>query len=116
MMRKFLIVLLAACELGALSYLALVTWLISVWFLDDAVAAGMSATDWYREAAGRSFLATLIACLVGLSVYALNRFVARKIGMPTSKVPRMSALAFGGIVLCAGLAGAVQFAIEKPFM
>ena len=40
-------------ELAALGYGTLMAWLISAWFLDDAMAANMQPSDWWSIAAER---------------------------------------------------------------
>jgi hypothetical protein len=115
-LRKLVIFTLAGAEVAALVYLATITWLLAGWFLDDAVAARMSENNWYRLAVLRVLASCLAALIAGSLIYAVNRFVAVRIGYESSRLPLRSATAFGLVVALAGIAGAVQFAIEKPFM
>ena len=115
-MRKVAVAVVGLIECGALGYVVLVTWLLTVLFVDDSVAARMTNADWYLAAATRAFVATVVAAIAGFIIYVLNRFVARQAGHAESKVPRVSGLAFAFIVFVAGLAGSLEFAIKKPFM
>jgi len=83
-MRRIGLVVLGLAECGAVGYVVLVTWLLTAWFLDDAVAARMSDPDWYRIAATRMVISLVIAVISGSIIYWLNRFVARRAGYGAS--------------------------------
>jgi|SRR5687768_12679287 len=115
-MRRFPLLILAIAEVVALVYATLVTWLLSSWFLDDAVVATMSTSDWYQIGAVRLLYTAVAACLFGFLIFAVNRFVAKREGIERHRVPLITALVAGGMVLLAGVAGSVQFMITKPYM
>src|SRR5688500_3744973 len=103
-MQRVVIAVLALCECAALGYLSLVTWLMAGWFLDDAVAEGMTESDWYVVAVTRAAGALVVAVIAGLVIYAINHLVARNVGRGDSLVPRVSAVIVASIIFVAGLA------------
>ena len=102
-------------EIATASYVAMMVWLVSVWMVDDSVAARMGPMDWYVEAGRRLLIGGLAGAVVGGLTHVVNgRLVVR--AFPTStlsrRIPEILAI---GIALT-GVSGAIHFAITKPFM
>jgi hypothetical protein len=112
--------LLVACalvlELAALCYGTLMAWLLSAWFLDDAIAAEMKPNDWWAVAAGRLVVCTVVALLAAGCILLVNRWLARVAGQPSSRWPLVTAKLFVVFPIGASLAGALQFGMTKPYM
>lgn len=112
---KLLPTLLLAAETAVAAYLALVAWLLSAWMVDDAVAFQMTEADWWLVGAGRLGQACVVAAGYAGTLYVVNRrWVA-----PHFRSSRFIALApalLGGVVAAAAVAGAVTFAVKKPYM
>jgi hypothetical protein len=97
------------------AYLTLVVWLLSVWHVDDFLAAGMAPSDWYVAGASRLGGALIVAALFGGVAYLANRrWVAPCLpGWP--RLGTLTAVVLASCVVLAGGAGAIQFVITKPF-
>jgi hypothetical protein len=113
---RFLIACTLVLELAALCYGTLMAWLVSVWFLDDAAAAGMRPADWWVIAAKRLVVCAFAAMLTAGCVLPVNRWLARIAGQTASRWPLVTARLFVVSPVCASVVGAIQFGITKPFM
>jgi hypothetical protein len=96
-------------------FLALWTWLFAVWPIDDSRAALMTARDWQLAAAFIAADAFVTALLVSAGLFALNWLAARFAGARLGRWAPGLALAAGAVILLAGVAGAIQFLIQKPW-
>lgn len=103
-------------ELAVLAYGTLMAWLLSAWFLDDAVAAGLQPSGWWSIAAERFVVCAVASVLAALCVWGANRWLARVGGHPSSRWPLATAVLFVAFPTGASLAGAIQFGVTKPFM
>ncbi len=108
------VILLA--EVGAAGYLALVTWLISGWPVDDSVAFRMTSGAWYVEGAKRALVSGGIALTFGVVTYFVSsRWVSPAMpSLPQSA--RLSAVGLATCVLLAGIVGAVHLVVTRPFL
>lgn len=101
-------------EAIALVYIAAVTWLLSAWFIDDHMAAQMEARDWWIIALQRVLVGAIVAATTGATVYLVNRVARRWLSIPAGLPLVVARIAFV-VPLCAAIAGAMQFAITKPY-
>lgn len=110
-----MLTLAVLAETAIAAYLAMSTWLLSVWMVDDSVAFRMSENDWYGVAAQRALIDLVIAAVFAAVAHAVNqkRLIGRR---PGSVWLHRLAPALGAVIALAGLAGAMEFAIRKPFM
>jgi small-conductance mechanosensitive channel len=99
-------------EVFGAGYVGLVAWLIGAWMVSDSVAFRMVPSDWYVEAVVRFFQASIIAAVFGIVAHFFNGWaLASRPGI----AKLLTWVVFGGIWI-AGLAGAVDFAVRKPYM
>jgi hypothetical protein len=111
--RRALLGALFVLETLGLAYAALVAWLMSAWFLDDHAAASMVASDWWWIAGQRFLLCTAAAACLAALIFMINRLAMRAV--PGRRLPYVTAIVFFAIVVGASFAGALQFAITKPY-
>lgn len=102
-------------ELAVLGYGTLMAWLLSAWFLDDAVAAGMQPTDWWSIAAERFVSCALVSVFAATCVSVVNRWLAR-VNQWSGRWPLVTTALFVVLPVGASLAGVIQFGLTKPFM
>lgn len=108
-------VIIAALQGVAVIYVALVAWLSSTFMADDSWADGATDVDWWLLAGRRSLTGLAMALVVGVALLAINHAMIHwKLESPTAQ-PRRTALIGGLVVAAASLAGALQFAIERPW-
>ena len=106
--------LLALFETIAVGALTVTSWMLSGWYLGDAALAQMTTWDWWHIALERIAWWSAIGGLAAMIAFYLNRFVARSLGNPNSRVPIVSALLFFSAISIASIIGALQFAVKKP--
>jgi hypothetical protein len=99
-------------EILIAGYLCLIAWILCVWMVGDSVAFRMTPADWYVKAAVRFLEACGLSVGFGAVAHFFNRwaFPARP-----STARLLTWVLVGAIGLC-GLAGAVNFAVTKPYM
>jgi hypothetical protein len=99
-------------ELLLAGYLCLIAWLLCVWMVNDSAAFRMTAGDWYLTAAVRFLVACGLSVVFGAVAHFFNRwaFPARPM------TARLLTWALSGAICLCGLAGAVNFAVTKPYM
>jgi len=108
--------ILAGAQIAAVFYLTIATWLAVSWMAQDEWAAGASTRDWWWAAAFRFATGLFCAAVVGLALWWLNLLLSR-VGLAFSGAwPRTIAWVSIGLIALASAIGAVQFAIERPFM
>lgn len=106
-----LVVLAEALTAG---YLALITWLMSCWMMDDSRAFRMTDTDWLLEGGRRLAVALLAsAAFTVLARLAHRRWVC---GADSPTWLRAVPLLLGAVVALAGAAGSVWFVVTRPYM
>jgi hypothetical protein len=113
--RHLIAAVVVAINAGVAAYAALVSWLLAVWFLDDGVAARMTDRDWWIAAAVRVAGALVAAMLVATGLYLVNWMASCHLAVLPRPWPRRLALAAGSVVGMAGLAGAIQFLVTRPW-
>ena len=106
----------AALQIALIFYLTISTWLVSGWMAQDEWAATASTQDWWWAAALRFGAGALCAAVVGLLLWLFNRLLSRA-GLAFSGAwSRAIAWLSFGLIAVASAVGAVQFAVDKPYM
>jgi hypothetical protein len=108
--------LLAIAQLCAVAYVALVTWLMSVWMAGDHWAAHARAVDWWVAGLERLAAGVLIGAFVGGSLLVVNRALAHWGLAPTTAKTSRIGLAGASVIVVAALVGTIQFIVTHPFM
>lgn len=114
--RKTITGLILGTELPLAAYLALGAWLVAVWMVDDSEAFRMEPADWYFEALRRIGFSILVGVAFGGFTYFVNR---RWVTPVLQNFPRLGtrfALFLTISIVLSGTAGAIQFAVTKPYM
>lgn len=110
-----MLTLAVLAETALAAYLAMLAWFWSAWMVDDSVAFRMTAADWYSVAANRALLAIVIAAVFAAVAHTVNRQWLIERRPASTLLPRLAPV-LGASIALAGVAGAVDFAIRKPFM
>src|SRR3954464_11906321 len=106
----------AALQIALVFYLTISTWLASARMAQDEWAATASTQDWWWAAALRFGEGLFCAAAVGLFLWWLNRLLSRA-GLAFSGIwSRAFAWLSVGLIAVASAVGAVQFAVDKPYM
>jgi hypothetical protein len=99
----------------AVLYVAFIAWLVSAWMADDSWAAVANDADWWLEAGRRWAVGLGAAVVIGGLLLVLNYALVRwNLAAPRAR-PMRSAIIGASIVAAASAAGAIQFAIERPW-
>ena len=104
-----------AAELLVAGWIGFVTWLMSHWMIDDATAMQMTDADWNAGAASRAAIALAVGAAIALLFAPVHRRWAAPAFARSRWFARLPWL-MGATVATAGAIGAVQFAIERPFV
>lgn len=97
------------------AFMAFLAWIISSWMTDDSWASRASDLDWWLEAGRRATFGLLAALCVGLVLFVLNRgLIHWRLASPQAR-PLRTAVIGASVVAAASIAGAVYFAIERPW-
>jgi hypothetical protein len=108
--------LLTIAQVCAVAYVALVTWLMSVWMVSDHWAAHARGIDWWVAGLERLLIGVFIGALVGYSLLVVNRALAHWSLAPAKAGPSRIGLAGASVVVLAALIGTVQFIVTHPYM
>lgn len=116
--RKILFLAFVLLNLCVIVYCGFVSYLLSVWFINDNVAFGLKNSDWIIIALIRiikyGFLeGALVAAVVFVMNKLLLRFVVRSI---IPKLPFYLAVLSFVVILLASVTGGVSFIVKKPYM
>jgi hypothetical protein len=116
--KKWLIarVSLGITQLCAVAYVAFVTWLMSVWMVDDHWAAHAHTFDWFAEGLTRLAVGVLTGIMVGALLWIVNRFLARWNLAWNLVRPGRLGLVGALLVIVASLVGTIQFIVTRPYM
>jgi hypothetical protein len=113
---KAIPVLILIAETGLAAYVALIVWLMTGWMVDDSQAAWMASSDWYIEAERRFGTGIVVALVFGGAAYLINRRWVAPLLPNSPSVPRRAAVLFACCIGLVAGAGAIHFAITRPFM
>jgi hypothetical protein len=106
----------ASLQVAAVLYLTVGFWLASQWMAQDEWAASAHTSDWWLAAAFRFGNGLFWAAIVGLALWWINRLLSRVELSFSGAWPRGIAWTGFGLIAAASAVGAVQFAIDRPFM
>jgi len=115
MFAKFLAICVLLAELHLLVYATFMAYLFSVWMADDTFANATTA-QWWWEGGQRLLASMVMIALVAAVVHYINGILCRRRMILRNRQQMWISLLFLGIPMLAGLAGLVQFLLEKPFM
>jgi len=116
LIRNFVFLLLLAVLTGCAIYAAMIAWLFAGWFIDDSVAATLSRWGWLRIALLRVLGALAIGTLVALASWFVLRLGRAVLRLDASTRDPYNAAILGALPAAAGIVGAVQFALERPYL
>jgi hypothetical protein len=108
-------VVIATLQGVGVIYVALVAWLASSWMADDSWAAGATDADWWLLAGKRSLQGLAAALVVGLLLLAINHAMVYWRLESQRARPLRTALIGTVVVAVASVAGAIQFAVQRPW-
>lgn len=114
--QRIAIGLVLAAEALGLTYAVAMAWLMSGWFLDDHVAASMLPHEWWIVAAQRVAFWSVAAVLLSLLTYGIGHLVARALGVNFERPRVITAIPVFVAVEASAIAGALQFALTRPFL
>jgi hypothetical protein len=115
-MRRSLAKVVLIAEIVLAMYLALVEFLLSSWMVDDSQAFRMAPSDWYVEAMWRFGAVLLVGAAFGGLAYVVNRRWVTPLLPEWPLLGTRTAVWLASGIVLSGAAGAVEFAITKPFM
>ena len=108
------LVLIAECAI--FGYALLMSFLLTGWMESDSFAARATEVDWWIEAGKRMTVTTIGAALFSIVAYFVNRHALRWTGIIDERIPVFAAIGAFALLVGAAIAGAVTFAITRPFM
>jgi hypothetical protein len=108
--------LILLVEAAVAGYVALLTWLLSAWMVDDSQAFRMERADWYLEGARRFVWAVVVGSLFGAVVYAANRRWVAGLLPGSPRLGGRAAVLCALAIVLSGAAGALYFVTTRPFM
>jgi hypothetical protein len=114
--RRTIAGLIVVAEVALAAYLTLIVWLLSVWMVDDSVAARMVSSDWYIEGARRFAAGVAVSLVFGAVAYVANRRWLTPLLPDSPLFASRAAVLLGCCIGLGGAAGAIQFAVTKPFL
>ena len=103
-------------ELALTAYLTFLGYFLTVWFVDDSLAAEWSSGDWYREGLTRFAMGLSVAIVFGLLAYFVNGHAMRRANRRWPRLRIVLAASLTAIITVAVLAGSLEFVTTKPYM
>jgi hypothetical protein len=103
-------------ELVVLGYVMLLAFLLTVWMESDSFAVRAAEIDWWIESAKRLFVVGGAATVFAVTLWLINKPLFRWLGYRNQRLSLFSAVAVFLLVIAAGIIGAVNFVVTKPFM
>jgi hypothetical protein len=103
-------------ELVVLGYVMMMAFLFNVWMEHDSFAVQATEIDWWIESAKRLILAGVAATVFAVMLWLVNKSLFRWLGYRNQRLSVISAIVAFLLVIAAGIIGAVNFIVTKPFM
>lgn len=113
--KKLAAVVAVGAEICAGAYLIFMAWLLSSWMLDDDLALRLVDSDWAEIGVKRAAVASGAGLCVAIGSALWQRFVVRRF-WPTAPTMRWLPWLIGVSIATAGVAGAIRFVNDKPFV
>jgi len=115
-MKRVLVFLIVSTDVVGAVYVSVLTYLMTIWMLDDGIAEKMADFDWYFVGIQRLGLGCVFALVVALLYYVLYYFVSRTY-LSKFKKPLLYSLFLSFIfIFTTSLVGSINFVIDKPYM
>lgn len=114
-MSRLILIACVLLTVSAIILMAVYNYILADWFIDDYAASTMTSADWYRMAAARAFGAIISAGCTSGVIYLVWRGIESILNVRTNR-PRFLALGALVTIAAAGIAGAVRFAVLRPFI
>lgn len=103
-------------ELVVLGYATFMAFLLTVWIETHGFADRATEIDWWIEGGKRLFVVSVTAAIFAAILLPVNKVLFRWIGLENRRFASyLSGVAFLMIV-AAGIVGAINFVISKPFI
>lgn len=103
-------------ELFLLGTGILMAFLMASWMESDAFAYSASGVDWWKLAVKRFLALSVVSVVASMIVWRINKPLFAWVGFKNERLPAITA----GVTLAslgvAGLAGAITFAVTKPYI
>ena len=103
-------------ELVVLGYAMLMAFLLTVWIETDSFANRAAEVDWWIEGGKRLVVVSAAAVLFAAILMSVNKMVFRWIGFEDQRFASYSAGVAFLMIVMAGITGAVNFGLAKPFI
>jgi hypothetical protein len=112
-MKRIFGLLIISTEAAALVYTVFMSYLLTAWMETDAFAVQATNIDWWVEGGKRLLIVGLGASFVACISMVGNGYLFRWLGL---RLALFSAIAVFVLMVAAGMIGAIEFAVTKPFM
>jgi hypothetical protein len=103
-------------ELALLGYGMLMAFLLTVWIETHSFASQATEIDWWIEGGKRLFVVSVAAVIFAAILLPVNKVFFRWLGFEGRRFKWYLAGAAFLLIVAAGITGAVNFAITKPFI
>jgi hypothetical protein len=114
--RVSVLILLYAALVAAAVVIAPYFWLHSVWFLDDSYALRLSDSEWFQISALRACISVIGGAVVGAVAFALIRTFNPMLNKLSFRRELLLSSFAGAVPVTAGIAGAVEFFLARPYV
>jgi len=116
-MKKIIPYIVFIFEFIVAAYLAYISYFLSAWFINDSVAVRLKDNDWNMIAVWRVLEFLVVGLVFSLITFFINKYVISHfmLGKKQKLAVIISVMIFFMIVI-PSIIGAIEFAIEKPFM
>lgn len=114
--RASVLILLYVALIAAAVVIAPYFWLHSVWFLDDSYALALSDSDWLLISLARACISVVGGSIVGLVAFALIRTFNPMLNGLSFARELLLSIIVGAVPVTAGIAGAVEFFLTRPYV
>lgn len=115
-MKRAASVMAVFVEVVMLGYSMLIAFLLTVWIETDTFANVATDIDWWIEGGKRLFVVGVAAAIFAAILLPVNKVFFRWLGFENPRFAWYSAGAAFLLIVAAGITGAVNFAISKPFI
>ena len=103
-------------ELVVLGYAMFMAFLLTVWIETNGFAMRATEIDWWIEGGKRLFVVGVVAAIIAAILLPVNNVLFRWFGFENPRYVSYSAGAVFLLIVAAGIIGAINFAITKPYI
>ncbi len=115
-MKRTAGVLAVLAEHVLLGYAMFMAFLLTVWMETDSFAIRATEMDWWIEGGKRLFVVSVAAAIFATMLLLVNKAFFRWLGVENRRLAPTTAGAAFLLIVTAGITGAVNFVITKPFI